>query len=198
MQSKNVYRPEAVKRYIDSIEKTVLPKNVAPPVFVILWVLFGVTILALVFILTINIPLYIQESVIVIRTNPNEHAALDSIGFILLLSAQTYKKVNSGDVISIIIQDKTISGIVTKIDSTSDICPNLWQYICFNTVSEIRFNTPKFIAYGKLLHMDKIHNSSQIIGRIFKTNIEIGSRSLATYVPVIGQYFRENYEDVTW
>jgi hypothetical protein len=40
-----IFRPEALQRYMQGREKTVLPRYVAPPVFALMWALLGLLLI---------------------------------------------------------------------------------------------------------------------------------------------------------
>ncbi len=46
LQPRRIFRPDAVRRYIENHQKTVLPRLICPRTFVLLWILLGFLCLA--------------------------------------------------------------------------------------------------------------------------------------------------------
>jgi hypothetical protein len=67
---RSIFRDEAIKSYIESREKDVLPLLVAPPVFLFLWILLGLLLTAGLLAWSAQVPIYQEGTGIVLEQQP--------------------------------------------------------------------------------------------------------------------------------
>jgi len=97
-----IFRDAAIKYYMQSREKCILPRFVSPPVFILLWIFFALCITAGILAWNIQVPLYISGAGFV--TGPDQPAAITSQGqtsVILFIPASSFSLVKEGQAVQI-------------------------------------------------------------------------------------------------
>lgn len=97
-----IFRDAAIKYYMQSREKTVLPRFVSPPVFTLLWIFFALCIIAALLAWNIQIPTYIASTGFV--TGPDQPATTTSqeqTRVMLFIPAGSFTLLKNGQTVQI-------------------------------------------------------------------------------------------------
>lgn len=93
-----IFRDTAIKYYMQSREKTVLPRFISPPLFIFLWIFFALCIIAGILAWNIQIPTYVTSAGFV--TGPDQPAVTVSqnqTSVVLLIPASSFSQVKDGE-----------------------------------------------------------------------------------------------------
>jgi len=97
-----IFRDAAIKYYMQSREKSVLPRFVSPPVFTLLWLFFALCIIAGVLAWNIQIPTYVASAGLVIGP---EQATVTTgqgqVSVILFIPASSFALLKNGQSVQI-------------------------------------------------------------------------------------------------
>jgi hypothetical protein len=97
-----IFRDSALKYYMQSREKSVLPRFVSPPVFIFLWIFFALCITAGILAWNIQIPTYVSTTGLV--TGPDQTAAMTSqsqASVILFIPVSSFALLKDGQTVQI-------------------------------------------------------------------------------------------------
>ncbi len=97
-----IFRDAALKYYMQSREKSVLPRFVSPPVFTLLWIFFALCITAGTLAWDIQIPRYVASTGMV--TGPDQTAittSQDQVSVILFIPASSFALLKKGESVQI-------------------------------------------------------------------------------------------------
>src|SRR5438105_700834 len=92
--ARSIFRDEAIKSYIQRQEKGVLPQFVAPPVFLFLWSLLGLLLIAGLLAWLAQVPTYVDGDGIILEQHPpSSSGPRESVALIFLpaTSARTLR-----------------------------------------------------------------------------------------------------------
>ena len=97
-----IFREAAIKSYMQSREKSVLPRFVSPPVFMLLWIFFALCLISGILAWNIQVPTYVSSTGFV--TGPDQPAATASQGqmsVILFIPANSFALLKDGQTVRI-------------------------------------------------------------------------------------------------
>jgi hypothetical protein len=97
-----IFRDEAIKHYMQSREKSVLPRFVSPPTFILLWIFFALCLISGVLAWDIQVPTYLSSIGIV--TGPDQPVATtgqSQITVTLFIPASSFVLVKDGQIVQI-------------------------------------------------------------------------------------------------
>lgn len=97
-----IFRDAAIKYYMQSREKSVLPRFVSPPVFILLWVFFALCISAGILAWNIQVPTYVSSTGFV--AGPDQSAAMTGQGktsVMLFIPVSSFALLKDGQTVQI-------------------------------------------------------------------------------------------------
>jgi len=94
--ARSIFRDEAIKSYIQKRDKDVLPHLVAPPVFLSLWILFGLLLTAGLFAWWAQVPTYLEGSGIVLEQPAASASGPRRAVALIFLPATSAQQVRAG------------------------------------------------------------------------------------------------------
>jgi hypothetical protein len=96
-----IFRTQALQQYARSREKTVLPRIVAPPVFLCCWLLLGLLFLATVLIWRVHTPVYAVVFGALVKQHPASHQAAGGLEVVIFVPATPAPEIQVGDSITL-------------------------------------------------------------------------------------------------
>lgn len=97
MKKRTIFRDKALKHYAQSWERVILPRFVAPPVFLFLWILLGLLLVATLLAWLGQIPAYATGAGIVLdQRSTTDNKAGDKATAVIFLPASPSLRVQTG------------------------------------------------------------------------------------------------------
>lgn len=203
---RSIFREEAIRRYVESKEKAVLPRLVSPRTFTYLWFLLGLLTISSFIAWFTRVPVYISGSAVVTRShgklmNDQLHHRASRVNEDVVVvaffpsqylsSLQTSQKLFlSFDVTGISEMarnanyfDRSIIAVVPRIISPADIQKH------FALKAQVT-NQPAVVAIAHLEPIPAHLPATAYMGSIGQAKVEIGSQRLVSLLPLIGQFFK--------
>ena len=94
--ARSIFRDEAIKSYIERREKDVLPYLVAPPIFLFLWILLGLLLVAGLLAWSAHVPTYLEGAGIVLEQQPASASGQGEAVALIFLAATSASQVRAG------------------------------------------------------------------------------------------------------
>lgn len=206
---RSIFREEAIRRYIESNEKTVLPQLISPQTFAYLWFLLGLLCASSLVAWFVKVPLYASGSAIVVRWNDDLNHQLNDT------SHQNPTEQLSGDVdngeivIAAFFPSQFFSNlqvaqnVVLEFDALGDrftqsiqtvepqiVSPDvIHKHYALSAQTTPFMTQPATVAIIPLKPISNTVPTSTYLGSVGRAEVEVGSQRLIALLPLIGQIF---------
>jgi hypothetical protein len=182
-----IFRPEAVQRYAEAREQSVLPKFVSPRIVVALWTLVVLLILSGVAVWFTSTPVYASGLAIVVDTRNELVNIEEGMAVLVLLPPEAQPVLDEGK--TILIQVNTSSKplerkIVTFAKDASKVNSILEEFALDNHPAVTK-TQPAVIAIVQLEDLEGNVLANDYVGTIFRADIQIGTRRIASLLPLM-------------
>lgn len=171
LNNRAIFRESAIQRYRMRRDKDVLPRFLAPPLFIFFWILLGLCLIGGFLAWSIRVPLYTPTSGMILpSTQTGQLQAL------LFVPASQQDAIQVGQAVQLQIGttgphlQRTITSITPQILSPEQIRT---QYHLDSTLS-LAVNQPSVVA-SVLLHAGAV--GPEYVGSLVSAEVQIGSRS---------------------
>jgi hypothetical protein len=189
-----IFRADAARRYMESQEKTVLPRLVSPPVFICLWILLGLLVIGAAVSLFAQAPVYISCPAVIVDWR-NRYPSVDgATAVVAFLPLENISRVKSGQ--KLFVQFDAAGGRFSQPVSFVDpqiISPDAaHRQFTLNGAAATAINRPSAVAIARLERIPDGPPAAAYVGGVYNVDIEVGSRRLITLLPLVGRLFSED------
>jgi hypothetical protein len=185
--SRPIFRPEAVRRYTERRERSVLPPLVSTPVMDFLWYFVALLVFAGVAVWLTNIPVYSSGLAIAIDnrnrlTNIQADAAL-----LVLLPPQAQPALAEGKTVLVQVNtsSKPLRQKVITFESDSSQVRDILSRFGLSNHPAVLSVQPAALAFTDLEPMPGKPSLTDYIGSVFRVDIQVGSRQAASLLPLL-------------
>ncbi len=180
--SRSIFRTSAINHYIQKREKDILPRLVTPPVFLFLWVLFGLLMIAGLLAWWTEVPTYVTGSGIILEQGL-QSKLVNKEGIVLIfLPAESAGKLRVGLPILLHIGSTGLS-FTSKIEQVEPgiVSPSeaRKRYALDSSASQI-FTEPSVVATVKFI---PTLSARMYAGSIVNAQVQVGSRRVLSLLP---------------
>lgn len=201
----SIFREEAIRRYAESKEKAVLPRLVSPQTFAYLWFLLGLLSASGLVAWFTRVPLYASGSAVVVclndELNDKTHRCDGEIVVAAFFPPQHLSRLQTAQKLFLSFDDDTgigggsrnenrlgrpIIAVEPKIMSPDAI----HKQFALNAQT-VMITQPAAVAIAPLEPLPTILPASAYLGSVGRVKTEVGSRRIATLLPLIGHFFEQ-------
>ena len=190
-QKANIFRSQALQRYMNRHEKTVFPKLIAPRTFIYLWLIVGLLFIGGLCALFAEMPIYASALAVVVEGDANRAEASQEVRVVLLLSPEhlaqlevnqrVFFRMNRVDALV----SRQISGLEPRVLSASAVRSRF--ALSGEVVSKV--NESAVVAFIPLGPLPGGAEASSYVGTSYEAQVEIGRRRLVSLLPLVGRLF---------
>jgi hypothetical protein len=179
MRNRAIFRESAVQRYIQRRDKDVFPRLLRPPVFIFLWILLSLGLLAGLLVWNIRIPVYTGAPGVILRGKTA--GQLEAVIFVPTSQRST---VRPGQAVLLQIGtsgprlQQTITSVTAQVLSPVQIRAN---YALTDSLGLV-VSQPAIVAVVTLQEGSALQGYA---GSLVGANIQIGTRSALSLLPVL-------------
>jgi hypothetical protein len=182
-----IFRPKAVRRYAEAREQSVLPKFVSPRIMVALWTIVVLLIFSGVAVWFTSMPVYASGLAIVVDTENKPVNIEEGTALLVLLPPEAQPALDEGK--TILIQVNASSKplkrkIVTFAKDASKVNSILEEFDLDNHPAVAKAQTAA-VAIVRLEDMEGNMLANDYVGTIFRADMQVGSRRIASLLPLI-------------
>jgi hypothetical protein len=182
-----IFRPEAVRRYAEAREQPVLPKFVSPRIMVALWALVVLLILSGVAVWFTSTPVYASGLAVVVDTRNKLANIEEGTAMLVLLPPEAQPVLDEGK--TVLIQVNATSKplereIVAFEKDASKVNRTLEEFALENHPAVVKVQ-PAVVAIVRLEDMPGNVPTNDYVGTIFRADIQVGSRRIASLLPLM-------------
>ena len=183
--NQSIFRNEALQRYISSREESVLPRFVRPKIFLFLWILTGLLIVACGVAWYAQLPVYVTGQGIVIQGRGNH------LQMLVLVSAENAAPTKQSRIWLIAPDGKRHEQMIKRIEKTVQSPQSIYQnYSEYATSLTEITKYPSWLAVSSFELTDETLSQDSYLGSQYKVDVEIGSQRLITLFPFVGRFLR--------
>jgi hypothetical protein len=182
-----IFRPEAVKRYTEAREQSVLPKFVSPRIAAAFWTIVVLLILSGVALGFTSIPVYASGPAIVVDAENKSVNIEEGTALLVLLPPEAQPALEEGKTILIRGNPSSPSRegkIVTFAKDASESNSILEEFDLDNHPAVAKAQ-PAEVAIVRLEDMQGNLSTNDYIGASFRADIQVGSRRIASLLPLV-------------
>lgn len=179
MKHRAIFRESAVQRYIQRRDKDVLPRLLRPPVFLFLWILLGLGLLAGIIAWSIRVPVYTVAPGVILQGSAA--GQLETLVFVPLDQRST---IRSGQPVLLQIGASgphlqlTITSVVPQALSPAQIRA---RYALDNALALV-VSQPAVVA---IVTIQADAALKEYAGGLVSASIQIGTRSVLSFLPIL-------------
>jgi hypothetical protein len=188
----SIFRDDAVRRYVEGRERSVLPRLISPSTFIYLWFLLGLLVISSLVAWFTRVPVYASGSAVVVRWRSNQDTPEGIVVAAFfppqhLSSLRTTQKLflhfdAIGDRLS-----RSIIAVEPEISS-----PDAAQkQFALNPGAAKGITQPVAVVIAQLEPIPTSSPASAYLGSVGRTDVEVGSRRAVSLLPLIGQFFEQ-------
>jgi hypothetical protein len=187
-----IFREDAVRRYLEGREKSILPRMISPRTFIYLWLLLGLLVMSSLIAWLTKVPIYASGRALVVRLSNREIVVAAFFPPQQLSRLRTNQKL----FLNFDAQSDVYDGLRLRLNRTiiavepEIISPDAIQKrFALNSQIVQQITGPSAIAIAQLEPIPDNLSASAYLGSVGHAKAEVGSQRLISFLPLIGQFF---------
>jgi hypothetical protein len=177
-----LFRAQALQQYAQGREKAVLPRFVAPPVFLCLWLLLSLLLLTTALAWHIRLPAYTRASGVLVADLPANQQAAGNMQAILFVPATHTQELRVGTsfTMQIILTGESLVGTIVRVQPGVITPEQARQQYALTVDLALVITSPSVVVQvriGPTLPADAISGSS------VSAQVPVGEQSLLSLLP---------------
>jgi hypothetical protein len=182
-----IFRPEAVRRYAEAREQSVLPKFVSPRIMVALWALVVLLILSGIAVCFTSTPVYASGLAVVVDTRNKLANIEEGMAILALLPPEAQPALDKGKTILIQVNasSKPLEREIVAFEKDASKVNHILEEFALENHPTVAKAQPSAVAIVRLEDMPGNVPTNDYIGTIFRADIQVGSRRIASLLPLV-------------
>src|SRR5918992_41118 len=182
-----IFRPEAVRRYAEARKQPVLPKFVSPQIMVALWALVVLLILSGVAVWFTSIPVYASGLAVVVDPRNKLANIEEGMAILVLLPPEAQPALDKGKTILIQVNasSKPLEREIVAFEKDASKVNHILEEFALENHPAVSKAQPGAVAIVRLQGMPGNAPAKDYVGAIFRADIQIGSRRIASLLPLM-------------
>ena len=182
-----IFRPEAVRRYTEAREQSVLPKFVSPRVTVALWTIVVLLILSGVTVWFTSTPVYASGLAIVVNTGNKSANIEEGTAILVLLPPEAQPALDEGKTILIQVNasSKPLEREIVTFEKDASKVSRILEEFALDNHPAVAKAQPAAVAIVRLEDMEGNVPANDYVGTIFRAAMQVGSRRVASLLPLM-------------
>jgi hypothetical protein len=185
--NRSIFRPEAVRRYAEAREQSALPKFVSPRIMVALWIIVVLLIFSGVTVWFTSMPVYVSGLAIVVDTENKPVSIEEGTALLVLLPLEAQPALYKGKTILIQVNasSKPLQRKIVTFEKDASKMNGILEEFDLDNHPAVAKAQPAVIAIVQLEDMEGDVLANDYIGTIFRADIQVGSRRIASLLPLM-------------
>jgi hypothetical protein len=182
-----IFRPEAVRRYAEAREQSVLPKFVSPRTMVALWAIVVLLIFSGITVWFTTTPVYASGLAIVVDTENKPTNIEEGTAILVLLPPEAQPALDEGKTILIQVNasSKPLERKIVAFEKDASKVNSILEEFDLDNHPAVAKAQPAAVAIVQLEDMEGNVLANGYIGTIFRADIQVGSRRIASLLPLV-------------
>src|SRR5918992_1965801 len=182
-----IFRPEAVRRYAEAREQSVLPKFVSPRIMVALWTIVVLLIFSGVAVWFTSMPIYGSGLAIVVDTENKPVNIEEGTAILALLPPEAQPALDEGKTILIQVNasSKPLKREIVASEKDALKVNNILEQFALDNHPAVAKAQPAAVAIVRLEDLEGNVLANDYVGTTFRADIQVGSRRIASLLPLV-------------
>jgi hypothetical protein len=183
-----IFRADALQRYIASREVAVLPRFIAPPMFLLLWGMLGLLAAGASLVLAVPIPVYASGPAVALSPSGPWGASHDDATVLVCLPPSTLGEVGLGQglILTSQVSGLQVGAQIIAVDRTVSSPAAIRERFALDPAAGQAISQPAVAVLARLaLHQDG-GPAKAYAGSTYRAEIRIGAQRVVTFLPVVG------------
>ena len=182
-----IFRPEAVRRYAEAREESVLPKFVSPRIMAALWAIVVLLIFSGVTVWFTSMPVYASGLAIVVDTENKPVNIEEETAILVLLPPEVQPTLDEGRTILIQVNasSKPLQRKIVTFAKDALEANSILEEFDLDNHPAVAKAQPAAVAIVRLEGMEGNVLANDSVGTIFRADIQVGSRRIASLLPLV-------------
>ncbi len=178
---RQIFRKEALEHYARSRERDILPRSVAPPVFLFFWILLGLLLAATLLAWQVHVPTYGAASGF-IRREGQPSTQTNSIQVVLFVPTPPSPMVRVGQLLTlqVALTGQTLAGTITTIKPGTVTPDEARQRYALTGDLALIITQPSIVV---LLDLGAALPEGVFAGNSLVAQVQVGTRSVLSLLP---------------
>jgi hypothetical protein len=187
----SIFREEAYRRYLQGREKTVLPRFISPPTFIYFWLAAGFLLIGAAVAWSARVPVYATGHAVVATRNADARQDFGEIVVVAFLPAETFSQLEVGQTLYLQPhdEDQRIERRIEAVELSEGGTVAAIKESGVNYGDGQRTARPAAVAIAQFQPAQGGRPDSAQIGAVYRAEVEVGSRRVISFLPVIGSLF---------
>ncbi|WP_156815520.1 hypothetical protein [Pseudanabaena sp. PCC 6802] len=198
--TRSIFRDDAVRRYIESRERSVLPRMVSPQIFLYLWALLGLIATSGLCAWVAKIPIYASGQAIVTRwqsraSQTNQTNGIDKEAVVVIfLPPQYLSKLRPQQKLFLKFAgiDDRFSRTILTVESEIRSPDSIQKQFALSPGAAQAIAQPVAVAIAPWETAPTQLPANVYLGSLGHVEVEIGSQRAISLLPIVGQLFTED------
>jgi hypothetical protein len=188
-----IFRADAVRRYIDSREESVLPRLVSPRIFVFLWLLFGLLAAGGFVAWLAHVPVYASGPGVVVDWTSNASPNPDGVGVVAFVPPEHLPRLRAGQPLFLELGDgrERVRTPIVAVEPTVISPEAARRRFALGAAAAPQITQPAAAAIARWTAPPTGLAASSYVGSVYHADIEVGSQRVISLVPLLGRWFAE-------
>jgi hypothetical protein len=188
-----IFRDDAIRRYIESREKAVLPRLVSPQIFLYLWALLGLIATSSAIAWFAKIPIYASGTAIVTRLQSQSRGMGKEPVLVVFLPPQYLSRLRPQQRLFLKFagMGDRLSWTILSVDSKIHSPDSIQRQFGLSPSAAQAITQPVAVAIAQWEKTPTQLPADVYLGSLGRAEIEIGSQRAISLLPVIGNLFTE-------
>jgi hypothetical protein len=182
-----IFRPEALRRYTEAREQSVLPKFVSPRIMVALWALVVLLILSGVAVWFTSTPVYASGLAIVVDTENKPLNIEEGTAILVLLPPEAQPALDEGKIVLIQVNasSKPLKREIVAFEKDASKVNSILEGFDLANHPAVAKAQPAAVAIVRLEDMKENVPANDYVSTIFRADMQVGSRRIASLLPLM-------------
>jgi len=185
----SIFRADAVRRYIEGREKSVLPRFVSPRIFIGLWFLLGLLIICGFVAWFAKVPVYASGPAVVVDWKDRPQYIRDDVLVIAFLPPDNLSRLRVGQTMFLNTARERLNISIISVEPDIISPDDAQRRFALSGGTAEAITRPAAVAVAPLEPTPSSLPISTYRGCVYSVDIEVGSRRVISLLPLIGQFF---------
>lgn len=192
--SRSIFRDDAVRRYIESREQSVLPRLVSPQIFLYLWTLLGLIAITSTIAWFAKIPVYASGAAVVTNWQSQAEGMGKEPVVAVFLPPQYLSRLRPKQKLFLKFagMGERFSWTILTVDSEIRSPDSIQKQFALSPSAAQAITQPVVVAIARWEIAPKQLSANVYLGSLGRAEVEIGSQQAISLLPMVGQLFAED------
>lgn len=186
----SIFRPAAVRRYVQSREESVFPRLISPRTFIYLWILLGLLVASGLVAWFAQVPVYTSGLAVVVDWRGKARHIDDDVVLVAFLPPE-HLQVGQNLLMQFDATSERLSRPIIAVEPEISSPDAARKRFALEGGAALAITQPAVVAIAQLEPVPTDLPASAYVGSVYRVDVQVGSRRVISLLPLVGQLFYE-------